>query len=281
MTKPALPDLDMPVVTDFLVRFVRAETAKFGFDKVVLGISGGIDSSVAAALAVRALGSKNVVGLLLPYKKSSSESETLGRELCASLGIDPVKLDITPMVDGYLAAAKLSLDNPEHRVRCGNVMARARMIVVFDHSAATRALVLGTSDKTEALLGYTTWYGDSASAINPLGDLYKTQVYELAKYLDVPKSICARAPSPDLWPGQTAEGEMGILYGDVDPLLHDLVDRRLHRDEVLRQGHDVKLLDWTLDRIRANQYKRQMPVVAKVSARTINLDFRYLRDWGR
>jgi NAD+ synthase len=281
VARPALPALDLRVVTEILERFIRAESAKFGFDKVILGVSGGIDSSVALALAVRALGAGNVVGLLLPYKKSSAESESLGRGLCQSLGVDPVKLDITPMVDGYLAAAKLSLENPDHRVRCGNVMARARMVVLFDQSAARRALVLGTSDKTEALLGYTTWYGDSASAINPLGDLYKTQVYALAKHLDIPAAILGRPPSPDLWPGQTAEDEMGIRYVEVDPLLHDLVDRRLHRDEVVARGHDVKLLDWTVERIRANQYKRRLPVIAKVSARTINLDFRYLRDWGR
>lgn len=279
--KPGLPPLDLTVVTEFLVRFIASETEKFGFSKVVLGISGGIDSSVAACLAVRALGPKNVLGLLLPYRRSSPESEALGRELCRATGIAPVKIDITTMVNGYLEAVGLSLDRASDRVRCGNVLARARMIVLFDHSAKERALVLGTSDKTEALLGYTTWYGDSASAINPLGDLYKTQVYELARHLGVPESICRRPPSPDLWPGQTAEGEMGVRYRDVDPCLHDLVDRRLHREELLARGHDPRLLDWAAARIRANQYKRRLPIVAKVSARTINLDFRYLRDWGR
>ena len=269
------------MVADVLVRFLRAETEKFGFKKGVLGVSGGIDSAVAAALAARALGPKNVLGLILPYRSSSEASERLARSLCKGLGIPNERIDITPAVDGYLEEAQLSLERPADRVRCGNVMARARMIAIFDHSWRERALVIGTSDKTETLLGYTTWYGDSASAINPLGDLYKTQVYALARHLGVPKEICDRPPSPDFWPGQTAEGEMGIRYEQVDPLLHDLVDRRMHESELLSRGHAAKLVSWVAERIRANQFKRRMPVVAKVSARTVNLDFRYLRDWGR
>jgi NAD+ synthase len=276
-----LPRLEEAVVTDVLVRFLRAESRKFGFTKGILGVSGGIDSAVAAALAAQAFGPKNVLGLILPYRSSSEESERLARALCKQLGIPNEKIDITPAVDGYLREAQLSLARAEDRVRCGNVMARARMIAIFDHSWRERALVIGTSDKTETLLGYTTWYGDSASAINPLGDLYKTQVYALARHLGVPKEICERPPSPDFWPGQTAEGEMGIRYEEIDPLLHDLVDRRMHGDELLGRGHAPKLVSWALERIRANQYKRRMPVVAKVSARTVNLDFRYLRDWGR
>jgi NAD+ synthase len=281
MTKPRLPALELSIVTDVLVRFLRDEAGKFGFDKVVLGVSGGIDSAVAAALAARAFGPRNVLGLLLPYKASSESSERLGKLLCKKLGIASERVDITPMVDGYFAAAKLSLERPEDRLRCGNVLARARMIVVFDHSARDRALVLGTSDKTEALLGYTTLHGDSASAINPLGDLYKTQVYAIAEHLEIPAEIRAQRPSPDLWPGQTAEGEMGILYEEIDPVLHDMIDRRMHKKELLDRGHSPKLVDWAAERVRANQYKRRPPVVAKVSARTINLDFRYLRDWGR
>lgn len=279
--KPTLPRFEPGVVTDVLVRFLRAETEKFGFARGVLGVSGGIDSSVAAALAARALGPKNVLGLLLPFRSSSESSERLGRELCASLGIRCERVDITPMVDGYLAQAQLSTSRAEDRVRCGNVMARARMVAVFDHSARDRALVVGTSDKSEMLLGYTTWYGDSASAINPLGDLYKSQVYALARHLGIPKEICEKPPSPDLWPGQTAEGEMGMRYEEVDPLLRDMVDRRLHEAELVAAGHDRKLVKWAAARIRANQYKRRLPVVAKLSARTVNLDFRYLRDWGR
>jgi NAD+ synthase len=279
--KPALPKLEEPVVADVLVRFLRAETKKFGFAKGVLGVSGGIDSAVSAALAARALGPENVLGLILPYASSSESSERLARSLAKALGMRTEKVDVTPMVDGYLRQAQLSLERPQDRVRCGNVMARARMIVLFDVSWRERALVIGTSDKTETLLGYTTWYGDSASAINPLGDLYKTQVYALARHLGVPKEICERAPSPDFWPGQTAEGEMGVRYDEVDPLLHDLVDRRMHEEELLARGHSPQLVSWAAERVRANQFKRRMPVVAKVSARTVNLDFRYLRDWGR
>lgn len=278
---PRLPALEPAVVTDVLVRFLQSEISKFGFSKGVLGVSGGIDSAVAAVLAARALGPKNVLGLLLPYRASSADSERLGRELCAKFKIPTERVDITPMVDGYLNSANLSIERPGDRVRAGNVMARARMIVIFDYSARERSLVIGTSDKTETLLGYTTWYGDSASAVNPLGDLYKTQVYDLARHLGVPAEICERRPSPDLYPGQTAEGEMGIRYDEVDALLHDSIDRRLDEAELLDRGHRAELVRFITDRVRANQYKRRLPVVAKVSARTVNLDFRYLRDWGR
>ncbi len=279
--KPALPPLELAAIADVLVRFVRSESEKFGFRRAVLGVSGGIDSSVSAALAARALGPKNVLGLLLPYRTSSSASETLGRRLCESLAIGSEKIEITGMVDGFLEPAGLSIRRKADRIRAGNVMARARMIAIFDRSARDGSIVIGTSDKTEQLLGYTTWYGDSASAINPLGDLYKTQVYALAEHLGVPREICVRRPTPDLWPGQTAEGEMGIRYEEVDALLHDLVDRRLDEPELQRRGHGRDLVRWVVARVRANQYKRRLPIVAKVSARTLNLDFRYLRDWGR
>lgn len=279
--RPSLPPLEPAIVADVLTGFLRAEISKFGFTKGVLGVSGGIDSSVAAALAARALGPENVLGLLLPYKSSSADSERLGRDLCAKFKIPVARVDITPMVDGYLSAADLTVSRVADRVRAGNVMARARMIVIFDISARERALVIGTSDKTETLLGYTTWYGDSASAVNPLGDLYKTQVYALARHLGIPDEICNRPASPDFWPGQTAEGEMGIRYDEVDALLHDLVDRRLDASELLQCGHREELVRFVSERMRANQFKRRLPVVAKVSARTVNLDFRYLRDWGR
>lgn len=278
---PAPAPFEPAVVADVLVRFLKSEIHKFGFKRGILGISGGIDSAVAAALAVRALGPGNLLGLLLPYKSSSPDSERLGRELCETFRIQFERFDITATVDGCLGPAGLSIDRPSDRIRAGNVMARARMIIIFDQSARHHALVVGTSDKTEALLGYTTWYGDSASAINPLGDLYKTQVYALARHLGVPREICERRPSPDLWPGQTAEEEMGIRYEEVDALLHDMVDRRMNTKELMDLGHRGDLIDWVSARIRANQYKRRMPIVAKVSARTINLDFRYLRDWGK
>jgi len=279
--KPSLPTFEPAVVTEVLVRFLRAEAQKFGFTRGVLGVSGGIDSAVAAALAARAFGASNVLGLLLPYRTSSPSSERLGRALCKKFEIPTERIEITGMVDGYLKAASLAVERKEDRLRAGNVMARARMIVVFDHSARDGSIVLGTSDKTEQLLGYTTWYGDSASAINSLGDLYKTQVYALAEHLGVPKEICEQRPTPDLWPGQSAEAEMGIRYEEVDALLYELVDRRRRPEDLVRNGHRRELVDWILRRVPANQYKRRLPIVAKVSARTVNLDFRYLRDWGR
>ncbi|MFN0206280.1 MAG: NAD+ synthase [Planctomycetota bacterium] len=284
MSKPAmlqLPPLEPAVVTEVLVRFLQGSIRKFGFRRGVLGVSGGIDSAVAAVLAAKALGPENILGLILPYKLSNPDSERLAVELCKQFNIPTEKIDITNMVDGYFSAAGISADRPADRLRAGNVMARARMIVVFDHSARDQALVIGTSDKTEMLLGYTTWYGDSASAVNPLGDLYKTQVYTLARYLGISKEICDRRPSPDLYPGQMAEEELGVIYDEADALLHDFVDRRLDERELLAKGHRPELLKMVARRVQANQYKRRLPVVAKLSARTVNLDFRYLRDWGR
>lgn len=279
--KRSSASLEPTALADVLVRFLRAETGKFGFSRGVLGVSGGLDSAVAATLAARALGPRNVLGLLLPYRTSSAASERLGLALCESLKIKHERIDITGMVDGYLDAAGLSIAKRAHRLRCGNVMARARMIAIFDRSARDGSLVIGTSDKTETLLGYTTWFGDSASAINPLGDLYKTQVLALGREIGVPAEILERPATPDLWPGQTAEGEMGVRYGEVDAVLGDLVDRRLDEKELFERGHSPKLVRWIVGRIKGSHYKRRPPIVAKVSPRTMNLDFRYLRDWGR
>ncbi len=188
-----------------LVEFIRNETRKFGFERVVLGISGGLDSALAATLAAEALGPENVVGLILPYKTSSPESEGHARLLIEQLGIAYDKIDITAMAEPLLNFY------PEmSNLRRGNIMARMRMICVFDRSAAEKALVLGTSNKTETLLGYTTWYGDNAASIQPIADLYKTQVRALARALGVPQPILEKKPSADLWPGQTDEAEMGL-----------------------------------------------------------------------
>jgi NAD+ synthase len=258
-----------------LVEFIRNETRKFGFERVVLGISGGLDSALAATLAAEALGPENVVGLILPYKTSSPESEGHARLLIEQLGIAYDKIDITAMADPLL-----NFYPDMSNLRRGNIMARMRMICVFDRSAAEKALVLGTSNKTETLLGYTTWYGDNAASIQPIADLYKTQVRALARALGVPQPILDKKPSADLWPGQTDEAEMGLEYDIVDQVLYLLVDERIDPEQVVARGFSQALVDKTIRTVRNMQFKRMTAVIAKVGSRTPGIDFRYPRDWG-
>jgi len=258
-----------------LTGFIRSEVTRVAFKRVVLGLSGGIDSAVACYLAAEALGPENVLALRLPYKTSSPDSLPHAQLVIDALGIQSKTIDITPMVDPYFDA-NLDMD----KIRRGNVMARERMIIWYDHSVAFNALVLGTSNKTELLLGYTTHYGDNASAINPNGDLYKTQLRQLAKALGVPQVIQDKNPSADLWAGQTTEGELGFNNEEVDSLLYLLVDRRYNPEQCVTSGFKRDFVDTVLERVRRNQFKRMTPLVAKVSNRTVGYDFLYLRDWG-
>ncbi len=262
-------------VTDLLIHFLQEEIYKVGFKKAVLGLSGGVDSSVVGALLARALGPENVHGLIMPYRLSSPESREHAELLANTFGIGFDVRDISPMVDAFFAG-----DPDADVVRKGNKMARERMCLLYDYSAKHKALVIGTSNKTELLLGYGTIFGDLASAINPIGDLYKTQIWELARYLGVPEVIVNKAPSADLWAGQTDEQELGYTYNEIDQLLYYLVDLRYSNEMLLDLGYEQKTIDDINRRIRRNQFKRRPPVIAKISYRTINQDFRYSRDWG-
>ena len=268
-------DIQTDLVSEILTRFLRDESGRFGFDKAVLGLSGGIDSAVSCALAARAFGPSNVLAVRMPYVTSNPDSEADALAVAEALGVRTSRVDITPMVDGYLENAKVS-----DRTRRGNVMARARMIVLYDQSAAEHALVIGTSNKTELLLGYSTQFGDAASALNPLGDLYKHQVFALARYLELPACVIDKAPSADLFEGQSDEADLGFTYAEADAALYDLVDRRLSPAELAAAGHESELLDRLSRRMRQNQYKRLPPIIAKLGQRTVGLDFRYLRAWG-
>ncbi|MDB5114314.1 MAG: synthetase [Chloroflexi bacterium] len=269
--------IDTAVVTEILLGFIRDEVGKVGFDRVVLGLSGGIDSALVAALAARALGPEQVVPVIMPYRSSSPESEADARTVASQLGLmDPLVVDISPQVDAYFDRFP-----DADRGRRGNKMARERMSVLYDLSWAHRALVIGTSNKTELLLGYGTIHGDMAHALNPLGDLYKTQVFAMARALELPRRVVEKPPSADLWEGQSDEQELGFQYAVVDMLLYHMVDERRTRDELRALGFDDEFIDLVGRRLRDNQYKRRLPLIAKLSARTIDRDFRYPRDWGR
>jgi NAD+ synthase len=267
-------DINPELVTDILVRFLREELRSAGFARAVIGMSGGIDSAVSAALAVRALGAEEVLAVMMPYRTSNPDSEAHGRLVAESLNMPARKIDISAMVDGYLDQEAVPAG-----MRCGNVMARARMTILYDMSEEWRGLVIGTSNKTEMLLGYSTLFGDSAHAVNPLGDLYKHHVVQLARYLDLPTEVIDKPPSADLFEGQTDEAELGFSYADADALLMQLVDERKREDELLAAGFNPELIHKVVGRIIRNQYKRVPPVIAKLSHRTIGQDFRYLRDW--
>jgi NAD+ synthase len=270
-------DLFYPPVNSTLVKvlsdFIKFEIERFDIHKCVIGLSGGIDSSVAAALAVNALGRNNVKGLLLPYRSSSKESISDALLLADKLKIETRLVEITDAVDALI---KFPMD----KLRKGNIIARTRMICLYDFSNEVGGLVIGTGNKTEILLGYSTLHGDSASAINPLGDLYKTQVWQLAELLDIPEQIIKKKPSADLWVGQTDEDELGFSYAEADRFLFYLIDCRYSDEELHELGFKKKFIKKVKKTIQRNQFKRLPPIIAKVSNRTINVDFRYNRDWG-
>ncbi len=267
--------LNTAIVRSILTKFIKDETQNAGFSKVVLGLSGGVDSSLVAYLAAEALGKENVVGVMLPYRTSQQASHDDAALVAKELGIRSETVEITPMVDPLIAR-----EPGMTSVRKGNVMARARMIVLYDISARENALVIGTSNKTETLLGYGTLFGDTACAINPIGDLYKTQVWELAEAVGVPKRIVEKKPTADLWAGQTDEEELGFSYKQVDRLLYLMIDERRSPQELTDAGFEPHFIEKVERLIRRNQFKRRPPVVAKISHRTVNVDFRYPRDWG-
>lgn len=268
--------IEPELVERILVGFLREEVRKVGYSKVVLGLSGGVDSALTAALAQRALGAENVVPIIMPYRTSNPQSEADARTVADSLGLNPQVVDISPQVDAYFERFP-----DAERGRRGNKMARERMAILYDMSWAHRALVVGTSNKTELLLGYGTIHGDLAHALNPLGDLYKTQVWEMARHMGLPSQVIEKPPSADLWEGQSDEQELGFQYAVVDVLLYYLVDARCSRAELRDMGFEDAFIDDIGRRVRDSQYKRRPPLIAKLSARTIDREFRYPRDWGR
>jgi len=267
--------LDNTLVEKVLVKFIKEEIGSSGLSKAVIGLSGGVDSAVSCALAARALGPENVLAVMIPYKSSSPDSLTDALKVVELTGVRSETADITTMAEPYFK------DNDEiGKLRIGNVLARLRMIVLYDRSAREKALVVGASNKSEILLGYGTLFGDLASAINPIGDLYKTQVWDLAGYLGLPQSIIDKKPTADLWDGQTDEDELGFTYKEVDKLLYHMIDERRNDEELMAMNFTKRFISEVRELIRKNQFKRRMPIIAKISHRTVNVDFRYIRDWG-
>jgi NAD+ synthase len=271
--------IDLTINTDvarrILTGFIKSEVSRVGFPHAVINLSGGLDSALSCALTAEALGPENVLALRLPYRTSSPDSLEHAQLMIDQFKVQSETIDITKMVDPLIEH-----DLDMSKTRRGNIMARARMIVLYDRSEAFKGLPIGTSNKTEILLGYSTMWGDMASAINPIGDLYKTQVRQLSRALGIPDAIIDKPPSADLWAGQTDEGELGFTYEQVDKLLFLIVDQRYSAQECVEEGFHEKFVHSVIERVRRSQFKRMMPPIAKVSNRTIGYDFLYLRDWG-
>ncbi len=266
--------INTELATRILTGFIRDSITKAGMSRAVIGLSGGIDSALSAYLAATALGAENVLALRMPYKTSSADSLNDAEAVIEDLGLPNQTLAISemadPMIERFPDMSKL---------RRGNIMARMRMVTLYDQSMAWGGLVMGTSNKTEFLLGYSTIYGDSGVALHPIADLYKCQVRQLARFLGVPRSIIEKPPSADLWVGQTDEAELGFTYDEADQVLMLLVDERYTAEEVAAEGFEREFVVRIWERVKANHYKRTMPNIAKISKRSIGHDFLYLRDY--
>jgi NAD+ synthase len=269
-------EIRCPLVEKVLTASIRDSIRKNGFRNAVIGVSGGLDSAVVLALCKKALGAGHLFALLLPYRISASESLDHGRLVCERYKVPSQIIDISPQVDAYFD--RFPAETP---LQVGNKCARERMSVLYDFSVRKKALVAGTSNKSELLVGYSTQFGDAAAAFQPIGDLYKTQVFELARHLGVPEAIIAKKPSADLWPGQTDEAEIGVPYRDLDIILHLMVDKRWDESQIAAHGYPRSLVRRIRGMIASSQFKRTMPPVTKLHARTVGIDFRYLRDWNK
>lgn len=265
--------IDSDAARRIIGEFIRAQLDQAGFSKVLLGLSGGIDSALVAYLAADAIGAQNLLAVLMPYKTSSPESRGDAEEVVRDLGCQSELVDISAIVDAYFDDGR----EDAAPLRKGNFMARARMMVLYDHSVTWDGLVIGTGNKTETLIGYSTLWGDSASAFNPIGDLYKSQVRQLSAAAGVPDAIITKAPSADLWPGQTDEEEVGFSYAEVDRILYRLVDRRLSLDEVVADGFERDLVQRVDRMVAGSEFKRQVPPIAKIGPRTAGIDYLYPR----
>ena len=252
-------NLNLKEVHSELVEFLRESFKKAGFSKAVLGLSGGIDSALVAYLLRDALGKENVLAIMMPYKSSNPDSLNHAKLVIEDLGINSKTIEITDMIDAYFKNEEEATS-----LRMGNKMARERMSILFDYSSKENALVVGTSNKTEIYLGYSTQFGDSACALNPIGDLYKTNIWDLSRYLKIPNELIEKKPSADLWEGQTDEQEMGLTYKEADQVLYRMLEENKKVEEVLAEGFNKDLVDNIVRRMNRSEYKRRMPLIAKI-----------------
>jgi NAD+ synthase len=280
-----LPDelaIDTGIARRVIAQFIRGQLRQAGFERAVLGLSGGIDSALVAYLVAEAIGAERLLCVMLPYRTSSPASLGDATGVVEALGCASEVVEITGMVDGYFgrdgdAGEGGTAGLEASSLRRGNFMARMRMAVLYDRSVTWRGLVVGTGNKTESLIGYTTLFGDSACAFNPIGDLYKSQVRQLAAELGVPEAIIRKAPSADLWPGQTDETEAGFTYPELDRLLFWRIDRRRSVEEVVAKGFDRAMVERVDRMVAGAEFKRQVPPIAKLGPRTAGVDYLYPR----
>jgi NAD+ synthase len=276
--------IDTDVARRVITEFIRGQLHQAGFERALVGLSGGIDSALVAYLVAEAIGPERLLCLMLPYRTSAAASRADAETVIAALGCPGELVEISPMVDAYFgrpAPAVIGAAGPggltASALRQGNMMARIRMTVLYDRSVTWGGLVVGTSNKTESLIGYTTLFGDSASALNPIGDLYKSQVRQVAAAVGVPDAIIRKAPSADLWPGQTDEGEAGFSYPELDRLLYWLVDRRRSPEELEAKGFSPERIAWAMKALAGSEFKRQVAPIAKLGPRTAGVDYLYPR----
>ena len=274
--------IDTDIARRVIGEFIRGQLEQAGFERAVLALSGGIDSAVVAYLVAEAIGADRLLAVMMPYRTSSPASRTDAESVIAALGCASELVDISPMVDGYFGTeaepgAAGSDGGTATPLRRGNFAARMRMAVAYDRSVTWGGLVVGTGNKTETLIGYTTLFGDSASAFNPIGDLYKSQVRQLAVALGVPDAIVRKPPTADLWPGQTDEIEGGFSYPVLDRLLYWRVDKRRSLEEMAELGFEPGLVDRVDRLVAGSEFKRQVPPIAKLGPRTAGVDYLYPR----
>jgi NAD+ synthase len=269
---PTELEIDTDVARRIIGEFIRGQLRQAGFERAVLGLSGGIDSALVAYLTAEAIGAERLLCVQMPYRTSSPASLADAATVVQRLACASEVVEISSMVDAFYAP-----DSDATSLRRGNFMARMRMAVLYDRSVVWGGLVVGTGNKTETLIGYTTVFGDSACAFNPIGDLYKSQVRQMAEAVGVPEAIIRKAPSADLWPGQTDETEAGFSYPVLDRLLYWLIDKRRSIDEVVALGFDRALVERVDRMVAGAEFKRQVPPIAKLGPRTAGIDYLYPR----